>query len=201
MRNEILEKAKELFEMIEEEQKKGMVQLSDIPVGGKFSTGLGNFIVLEQKEEGTAVVTENLYKEDVKFDNESNKYPDSELYKLFVEEICPDFEKEFGENNLLDAPVSLITVDGQNESEFMTPKVRPLSFDEARKYNPMLVNEELPDWYWTLTAWSTEERGWGRSVAVGSPAGRIGGGSCRGGGGVRPFCILKSNIFVSKVEE
>ena len=201
MKKEILNKAKELMEMLLEEEKKGNVRLSEIPVGGKFDTGIGRFIVLEQKGEKTAVITEELYRKDVRFDDDSNEYFTSELSDLFEEEIFPEFKEEFGAENLCDATTSLVTVDMQNKDEELHAKARPLTFEEARKYNELLVNKDLPDWYWTCTAWSTEERGWPYSVAVVSPDGYVGNYDCYYGRGVRPFCILKSNIFVSKVEE
>lgn len=201
MKKEILNKAKELMEMLLEEEKKGNVRLSEIPVGGKFDTGIGRFIVLEQKGEKTAVITEELYRKDVRFDDDSNEYFTSELSDLFEEEIFPEFKEEFGAENLCDATTSLVTVDMQNKDEELHAKARPLTFEEARKYNELLVNKDLPDWYWTCTAWSTEERGWPYSVAVVSPSGGIRSYGCRNCNGVRPFCILKSNIFVSKVEE
>lgn len=201
MKKEILNKAKELMEMLLEEEKKGNVRLSEIPVGGKFDTGIGRFIVLEQKGEKTAVITEELYRKDVRFDDDSNEYFTSELSDLFEEEIFPEFKEEFGAENLCDATTSLVTVDMQNKDEELHAKARPLTFEEARKYNELLVNKDLPDWYWTCTAWSTEERGWPYSVAVVSPDGDFYDDNCNYGLGVRPFCILKSNIFVSKVEE
>lgn len=201
MKKEILNKAKELMEMLLEEEKKGNVRLSEIPVGGKFDTGIGRFIVLEQKGEKTAVITEELYRKDVRFDDDSNEYFTSELSDLFEEEIFPEFKEEFGAENLCDATTSLVTVDMQNKDEELHAKARPLTFEEARKYNELLVNKDLPDWYWTCTAWSTEERGWPYSVAVVSPVGHVYDSSYNYCRGVRPFCILKSNIFVSKVEE
>ena len=45
----------------EEENQKDKVMLKDIPVGGKFDTGIGRFIVLDQKGDCTAVITEGLY--------------------------------------------------------------------------------------------------------------------------------------------
>lgn len=201
MKKEILNKAKELMEMLLEEEKKGNVRLSEIPVGGKFDTGIGRFIVLEQKGEKTAVITEELYRKDVRFDDDSNEYFTSELSDLFEEEIFPEFKEEFGAENLCDATTSLVTVDMQNKDEELHAKARPLTFEEARKYNELLVNKDLPDWYWTCTAWSTEERGWPYSVAVVSPVGHFNHYDFSISIGVRPFCILKSNIFVSKVEE
>ncbi len=200
-KSNVLELAKKLVAAIEEEDHKNKVMLKDIPVGGKFDTGIGRFIVLEQKGDSTAVITEGLYRKKVKYDNDSNKYFESKLSDLFEKEIYPEFEREFGIGRFCDAPASLATVDMQNKNSILHTRVRPLTFDEARKYNDLLVNENLPDWYWTCTAWSTEERGWPYSVAVVSPSGSIFNFNCSGSGGVRPFCILKSNIFVFKVEE
>ena len=200
-KSNVLELARKLVAAIEKEDQKDKVMLKDIPVGGKFDTGIGRFIVLEQKEDSTAVITENLYREDVEFDDDSNEYFTSDLSDLFEEEIYPEFKEEFGAENLCSATASLTTVDMQNKNSILHAKVRPLTFDEARKYNELLVNKDLPDWYWTCTAWSAEERGCPYSVAVVSPSGFISDDFYYGSDGVRPFCILKSNILTSKVEE
>ena len=44
-----LEKARELVAMLEERERKNKVRLDEIPVGEKFDTGIGRFIVLEQE--------------------------------------------------------------------------------------------------------------------------------------------------------
>ena len=80
-------------------------------------------------------------------------------------------------------------------------KIRPITFDEAREYTDITPNNDLNDWYWTLSPWSTEERGWKKSITIVSPSGYIGYSYYYNANGVRPVCILKSNIFVSKVEE
>lgn len=200
-KSNVLELAKKLVAAIEKEDQKNKVMLKDIPVGGKFDTGIGRFIVLEQKENYTAVITEDLYREDVKFDDDCTDYKKSSLRELCEGEILNEFVAEFGEDNICENEAGLVTVDGQEVSGRLLTKVRPLTFDEAREYNDLLVNKDLPDWYWTCTPWSTKERGWEYSVAVVSPSGRICSHYCYGSRGVRPFCILKSNIFVSKVEE
>lgn len=200
-KSNILELAKKLVAAIEKEDQKNKVMLKDIPVGGKFDTGIGRFIVLEQKENYTAVITEDLYREDVKFDDDCTDYKKSPLRELCEGEILNEFVAEFGEDNICENEAGLVTVDGQEVFGKLLTKVRPLTFDEAREYNDLLVNKDLPDWYWTCTPWSTKERGWKYSVAVVSPSGGINYDFCDFGNGVRPFCILKSNIFVSKVEE
>uniref|UniRef100_UPI003FEEEB79 hypothetical protein n=1 Tax=Anaerobutyricum hallii TaxID=39488 RepID=UPI003FEEEB79 len=200
-KSNILELAKKLVAAIEKEDQKNKVMLKDIPVGGKFDTGIGRFIVLEQKENYTAVITEDLYREDVKFDDDCTDYKKSPLRELCEGEILNEFVAEFGEDNICENEAGLVTVDGQEVFGKLLTKVRPLTFDEAREYNDLLVNKDLPDWYWTCTPWSTKERGWKYSVAVVSPSGDIDGNYYDCSRGVRPFCILKSNIFVSKVEE
>ena len=200
-KSKLLELAKNLVAAIEEEDQKNKVMLKDIPAGGKFDTGIGKFIVLGQKEDSTVVITENLYREDVKFDDDCTDYKKSSLRKLCEGEILNEFVAEFGEENICTNEAGLVTVDGQEVFGKFLTKVRPLTFDETREYNHLLVNKDLPDWYWTCTSWSTEDRGCPYSVAVVSPSGSVYDGDYDGSCGVRPFCILKSNIFVSKVEE
>lgn len=200
-KSNILELAKKLVAAIEKEDQKNKVMLKDIPVGGKFDTGIGRFIVLEQKEDSTAVITEDLYREDVKFDDGCTEYRKSSLRELCEGEILNKFSEEFGAENICANGAGLVTVDGQEVFGKLLTKVRPLTFDEAREYNDLLVNKGIPDLYWTCTPWSTKERGWEYSVAVVSPSGSVSSNCYNYCRGVRPFCILKSNIFVSKVEE
>lgn len=200
-KSNILELAKKLVAAIEKEEQKNKVMLKNIPVGGKFDTGIGRFIVLEQKEDSTVVITEDLYRKDVKFDDDCTDYKKSSLRKLCEGEILNEFFEEFGAENICTNEAGLVTVDGQEVFGKLLTKVRPLTFDEAREYNDLLANKDLPDWYWTCTSWSTKERGWEYSVAVVSPSGSFDFNYYYGSCGVRPVCILKSNIFVSKVEE
>ena len=67
----------------EEENQKDKAMLKDIPVGGKFDTGIGRFIVLDQKGDCTAVITEGLYHNQEEFDGYSANYSLSKLRKHF----------------------------------------------------------------------------------------------------------------------
>ena len=199
--DKVLKLAKELVAAIEEEGRKNKVMLKDIQAGEKFDTGIGRFIVLEQKADCTVVITEGLYRKNEEFDDDCTDYKKSSLRELCDGEILNEFVAEFGEDNICENEAGLVTIDGQEVFGKLLTKVRPVTFDEGRKYNELLVNKELPDWYWTCTSWSTAERDWPYSVAVVSPSGDIYYGNCSNCGGVRPLCILKSNIFVSRVEE
>lgn len=199
--DKVLKLAKELVAAIEEEGRKNKMTLKDIPAGGKFDTGIGRFIVLEQKADCTVVITEGLYRKNEEFDDDYTDYKKSSLRELCDGEILNEFVAEFGEDNICENEAGLVTVDGQEVFGKLLTKVRPVTFDEGRKYNELLVNKELPDWYWTCTSWSTAERDWPYSVAVVSPSGGFNFNFYDSCNGVRPLCILKSNIFVSRVEE
>jgi hypothetical protein len=195
-----LDMARELVKKLEEEEKQSKVQLSTLNPGEIFKIGEYDFIVLEQCEERTAAISKGFMAENVKFDEDSRNYKESNLKKVIENQIQPVIEVEVGAKNLIEHEVDLTSVDMQDEFGGFKCKVRPITFDEARLYNNLLVNKNLNDWWWTCTPWSTEDRGWKYSVAVVAPAGHIGDLSCDYGFGVRPFCILKSNIFVSKGE-
>ena len=195
-----LDMARELVKQLEEEEKQSKVQLSTLNPGDVFKIGEYDFVVLKQHEETTEVISKGLMVENVKFDDDSKDYSKSNLRKVIETKIQPVIEAEVGEENLVETVADLKSVDSQYEFTGCKCKVRPITFDEARRYNNLLVNEELDRYWWTCTPWSTKNRGWEYSIAVVAPSGRIYGCDCGSGCGVRPFCILKSNIFVSKGE-
>ncbi len=204
--SEVLELLKESVRILEEREAKaidpaeGKVQLSTLAAGDLLMIGDHELIVLEQKDGKAAVISKELLAKNKVFDEDTRNYKESSLKRLIESEIQPVIEAVVGAENLVEHVVDLTSMDMQNEFGACTCKVRPITFDEGRKYNNLLVNRDLGDWFWTCTPWSTEERGWGYSVAVVSPSGDIRNFNCDGINGIRPFCILKSNIFVSKVE-
>ena len=197
---EILQKAKELVELLEKQEKTGNVELSTLKRGDVFqTTGKRKYKVLEQYEDTTKIISLDMVKEKVEFGDTSD-YKTSKVKKLCDTEILKDFEEEFGEENIETHTAAIITADGQKLGT-IDCKIRPITFDEAREYTDITPNPCLNDWYWTLSPWSTKERGWKKAFTVVSPSGGVSNDGYDGVNGVRPVCILKSNIFVSKVEE
>ena len=197
---EILQKAKELVELLEKQEESGKAKLSTLKRGEVFqTTGKRKYKILEQYGDTTKIISLDLVKENVKF-GDNTDYNKSNVKKLCDTEILKDFEEEFGAENIKEHTTDIITVDGQKIGT-VDCKVRPITFDEARGYTDITPNPCLNDWYWTLSPWSTKERGWEKACTVVSPSGIIVNISFNCGIGVRPVCILKSNIFVSKVEE
>ena len=198
-----LEQARELVRMLEEKEKASTIQLCTAERGQRIIGKSGRvYIALKQMEaQGqTVVIVDDFMAEDVVFDEDTTNYAESSLKERIERDILPVVEADFGADNIIEHDVDLATVDMQRDFGTCRCKVRPVTFDEAREFNDLLVKEELPDWYWTCTPWSTKERGWGRSLSVVSPSGRIDGSGCDCGNGVRPVLYLKSNIFVSKGE-
>ena len=173
------------------------VQLSDLKAGDVFETSFGEMIVLDNFEEKTLVITKGFVSDGRKFDEESPNFAESDISEYLSGEVLKMFENEFGEENIDEHITDVFSVDMQKYDSYMG-KIRLLTFDEARKYNELIVNEELPKWWWTMTPWSTEKRGWKNGVAVVSPSGDVIDCICYDNDGVRPVCILKSNIFVSE---
>ena len=197
---EILQKAKELVELLEKQEKTGNVELSTLKRGEVFqTTGKRKYKVLEQYGDTTKIISLDLVKENVEFGDTSD-YKTSKVKKMCDTETLKDFEEEFGAENIETHTADIITADGQKLGA-VDCKIRPITFDEAREYTDITPNNDLNDWYWTLSPWSTEERGWSKNLAVVSPSGLIISDNYGSESGVRPVCILKSNIFVSKVEE
>lgn len=174
------------------------VELSTLAPGEVFKIGEHDFIVLKQSNEQTMVISKGFMAEDVVFDENVRDYNKSSLKELIESEIQPLIEKEVGAGNIIEHEVDLTSVDMQNEFGSCKCKVRSITFDEAREFNDLLVNEDLNDWWWTLTPWSTEKRGWQYSIAVVSSSGNICRCYCNYNLGVRLFCIFSSSIFESE---
>lgn len=202
MSSKTLEMARKLVKRLEEEEKKSKVKLCELHPGDTFKIGDHDFIVLFQDDftETTRVISKGFMAENIVFDDDTRDYSKSNLRKVIEEKIQPIIESEVGAENIVEDSADLTSVDMQEEFSRFKCKVRPITFDEARQYNDLLVDNKLDDWWWTCTPWSTAEKGWEYSIAVVASSGNIYVRNCDDILGVRPFCILKSNIFVSKGE-
>lgn len=196
-KNDIDSIIKEVKELKEQDNR---VLLSTLKPGEIIKGKEHNYIVLKQDGDNTHIISKDLMIKNVVYDEDTRDYGKSNIRSEINKKCLPIFDRDFGANNIIKHTVDLTSVDMQTEFLAVTCKVRPLTFDEAREFNDLLVNEKLGNWYWTCTPWSTKERNWNYSIAVVSPAGLIRNYYCYFSLGVRPFCILKSNIFVSKGE-
>lgn len=193
--DKILEKAKELVAMLEEKEIKDKVELSTVAPGDVIDLGEDEFVVLDHDDGGTLVISKDFMEEDVKF-GDNTDFNGSNVQRVLYEDILPKIEEVVGKDSILSQTVKLTTVDNQDIYKDVDGRIRLLTFDEARKYNPLIVNEELDDYWWLMTPWTSNDR-LNYPVAVVSPSGDINDRSCNNRDGVRPVLYLKSNIFVS----
>ena len=280
--NKILEKAKELVAMLEEKEISDKVELSTVSPGCVIDLGEDEFVVLDHDDGGTLIISKGFMEENVKF-GDNTDFNGSNVQRVLYEDILPKIEATVGKDNVLSQTVKLTTVDNQNIYEDVTGRIRLLTFDEVRKYNPLIVNKDLcicmeslgdktfdsecnkwtssnlrnylnteiykkiceeigeenviefernllsldgqteygackdfvslisideyrtyrslipnfDEWWWMLSPYSTKCNEDSSYVSVVSPVGGINFGNYVNSIGVRPVCILKSNIFVS----
>lgn len=198
-----LEAARALVKMLEEREQSNKVKLESLKAGETFYIGENGYIVLKHHEGKTKVISRNFIAEDRKFADDTVDYKTSGLRKYIEAEIQPTIENEVGAENLVEHRVSLETVDGQDDYRELTCKVRPITFDEARKYNNLISDPDddssYTAGYWTCTAWSVPRRtGYetGNFVAYVTYNGMIEQNNPYWGYDVRLVCVLKSNINV-----
>ncbi|MCI8957323.1 MAG: hypothetical protein HFG29_10225 [Eubacterium sp.] len=199
----ILEHALAIAELAKEDKERHSVKvdplkqrtLAEYAPGDIFNAYGIEMLVLNVSEDGEEVfcITKELYKKDVEF-GDSTKYQDSNAEKV-VKEFEQYITDCFGKDSLVEKTTKIVTVDGQEVGSY-TGKARLMTFDEARTYNRMIVNKDLPDWWWLMNPWSTPDRGWKYSMACVCPSGCINCNCYNDNCGVRPVCILKSSILI-----
>ena len=172
-------------------------RLADIPVGDTFTAGEYEFIVLEHSKETTAVILKKLLGSDVVF-GKSNNYDGSN-----VDSICNDFANKladiFGSYAFVEHTVDLTSDDGLKDFGKIQRRVSLLTANQYRRYVEILDKHKIDAWWWLATAFSTLTHNSPNWVKAVSPSGCIYDGIYYYDDyGVRPFCILNSNIFVSK---
>ena len=172
------------------------IQLAEVAVSDTVKIGGHEMVVLDQSGDTTALIRKDLLPK--RRFGKNNNYAGS-----YVDEACKEFAKEIssavGEKNLVLRTVDLTSDDGLKDYGKVQRQVSLITCDQYRRYVEIL-DEHKPDaWWWLATAYSTEKHGNDQWVKCVSPSGLINGASFSYGDiGVRPFCILKSNIFVSK---
>lgn len=186
-------------EQVQEIQKNfniSNVRLSEIPVGETFKIGKHEFFVVDHMSGCVFVGLKDLLFE-VKQFGKNNNYKNS-----YVDDICNDFANIIadivGEENLIPYEVDLTSDDGLKDYGIVDRKMWLLTANLYRKYVEVLDKHKVGKWWWLSTAYSTPTHDNSSWVKCVSPSGSFNYFIYYGNFGVRPFCILNSNIFVSK---
>ena len=174
----------------------GQVKLKDITVGETFKIKDYEFIVLEHSKETTAVIMKEFLHKEKQF-GKNNNFENSS-----VDELCEKFGREIldtiGESNLIEHTVDLTSDDGLKDYGKIKRRMSLLTANLYRRYVEILDKHKIKSWWWLATAYSTPTHDNASWIKCVSPVGVIGDGDYGSISGVRPFCILNSNIFVSR---
>lgn len=181
------EKAKEMRELLGIKPK----TLAEFAIGDTFHIGEFEFIKFaDNNGQTTAVMKDSIFESE--FDDKTNNFANSELYKRLVKEVLPEIEKIVGKENIVEFETDLFTADGLDIYGKMKSKIGLPTFDFYRSNRAIFDKYPVDDWWWASTA-----NGNGRFVLCVSPLGCIDCDGCGVGRAVRPFIIFDSNIFVS----
>lgn len=192
-----IELTKEQLKQIQDSISK-KTKLSEKKVGEIVTIGEHEYIVLEQNELTctTSLLMKDFLEEEKTF-GYSADYKTSNVKKM-LDKFALELEKEVGEDNVIEHIVDLTSNDGLKDYGKTNSKVSLLTCDLYRKFVYIIDKFKLDKWWWLATAFSAPEHGYEKLVYCVSPHGDIDYDDCGGNGsGVRPFCILNSNIFVS----
>ncbi len=197
LNNKEIELTEEQVKEIEKSFNLNKIQLSNISVGETFKANDLEFIVLEHKEEATLVILKDFWKTDI-FDKSTNDYKNSSIRKSLNTEFYQLLSNAVGSENIVNHTVNLTADDGRTDYQNCNDNISLLTCKMYRKYVYVLEKYNPHKWWWLDTAYSTKSNGYASTVRCVDDGGALRSLSCRDGFGVRPFCILKSNIFVSK---
>lgn len=178
-----------------QEKKEEKVALEKLNPGDVFRIGDCEFLVLEQEGETTAVIKKDFFVAEAEF-GENNNYAESPIRDA-CEEFAAGIAQEIGDENILEHTVDLTANDGMKDYGEIKARASLLTAERYRKYVRILDAAKMGEWWWLATPWSTHFHGVEHTSLCVSPSGFF--DCCYFGSlGVRPFCILKSTIFVSR---
>ena len=173
------------------------VKLSTLKVGDVFKTKNIEYIVLEQLDnDTTAVIRKDLLENKMKFDSDNNNWKTSSIRKFLNGDYLKKLGESFGEDNIVEHTVDLLSLDGLDDYGVSNDKVSLLTIDQYRKYRKN-IGENKYSWWWLSTPDSTPSGCSSDGVRRVLSGGRVDYGWCDYSGAVRPFFVLKSDIFVS----
>ena len=172
------------------------VELSTLKPKDEFRLGDEVFIVLEQTDNGTRVISKEFAYNDVKFGDNSN-WNVSPIRRMLNNEYFKKIAAIIGEKNILSMDRDLTSLDGLDDYGTCTDKVSLLTSAEYAKYHKILgLKSNYPDWWWLITPASTPSNDYSRGVCCVGSGGVLGWGGCDCTRGVRPFLNLESSISV-----
>ena len=197
---QILGQRIELTEEQVEEIKKGTaedkVTLGSISEGETGMIGDYEVIVLNHNADSTEILFKDLIHDSEEFGS-NNNFDGSNVDKL-----CETFYEVIagivGKDAFIEHTVDLTSDDGLKDYGEVRRNMSLLTTEQYRQHVDILDNYNPKKWWWLATPHSTDRHENSNWVKCVSPSGYVDFDGYFRDNGVRPFCILKSNILVSK---
>ena len=128
----------------------------------------------------------------------NNDFRKSDVLEKMQKEILPKIIEAIGEENVLTFKTDLTALDGLKPYGELESKISLPTFDFYRAHVEIFDKYNPKKWWWLATPESAKPHYDPNWVTCVAPSGCVDGNFYNDGGiGVRPFCILKSNIFES----
>ena len=173
------------------------VQLSTLKPKDEFKIGDEVFIVLEQSDNGTKVISKEFAYTKKAF-GDCFDWTKSSVRALLNGDYYNKIVKLVGANNIISMERDLTSLDGLDDYGTCNDKISLLSASEYAKYHKILgLNTSYPDWWWTITPASTPSNGYSRDVCGVDSGDVLNWGDRDCCSGVRPFLNLEPSILVS----
>lgn len=173
-------------------------ELRTLNPGTVFKKNGIEYIVCEQFADGTtAVVRENVLEQTMKFGN-NNNWKESLWRKYLNTEYLKEIENDFGADKIVEHDVNLTSLDGYDDYGTAIDMISAMDIDMYRKYHKYIGNTGITHY---LSTPDSTPSGYGSSdVQCVDDCGGVSYGGCGWGRNVRPFFILKSDVFIDETE-
>lgn len=147
-----------------------------------------------EDSEGNAYMLADKKIYDMQF-GDNNDWKESSIRKKLNDDLYQKIISELGVEALVKIQTDLFSHDGLRDYGKCEDNVSLLTYDLYRNNRGNIKG--LDEWWWTCTPDSTPSGNNSHYVRCVGSDGSVGCGDCVYDGGVRPFFILKSDIFVS----
>lgn len=175
--------------------------LKEVSQGKKFTLAGIDWIVLDQKEDAAFVLAADVLEEMAFNDDEAEKdgplndwkgaslreYLNTDFWAHLIGQGVP-------KEAIREMTVDLTSDDGMDDYGTATDNITLLTADQYRKYRKHIPNAS--DWWWLVTPYSCNASSSRNARLVSTDGSLNSGDAYRGGYGVRPACLLSSDITV-----
>lgn len=170
-------------------------RLGDLNPGDVFrGVSETEYIVCEHTDIGTYVVRNEILDKNMEF-GATNDWRESEIREYLNDKYRCYLNGDFGAKNIVSFERNLISLDGYNDYGTCSDAVSMMNILEYMKYHKYIGN--CDSYYALITPDSTSSGCSAGSVRCVGVGGLVNYDWCNRDFGVRPFFVLKSDIFIS----